>query len=169
MPMICEPGQHHWIPHDAGYGWVVCEKCATLGVCKGCREGDATLPDIFCLAHQGMPPTVFLTHRLLAARLVVLAGTIPGALWHADAQGEWAVVGVSEGIEVSCWHAATYNAWKVQVYLVDRVAPVFLADGAYPALTVRSARPGMWMMTIRDAISWRDALPVETESGCDVG
>ncbi len=169
--MICETGAHHWVPHDAGCGWVGCAHCGIPAVCKGCWGNDPALPDVFCPAHQEMPRSVIFTYRIIAARLVVLAGTVPGHLWHSEAAGEWLSVRVMGIVVVSLWHAAMHNAWRVRVYPPASDVPVFLADGSYPALVVHSARPGPWMMVLRDAVSWRDAIEVESDSElvCGVG
>ncbi len=149
--------------------WVVCLRCGTPGMCKGClaQQGRpcAGLPDIFCTLHAGdVPAPIPPTYAEVAQRLVHLAGTLPAALWHLDAPGRcaWAVV-LWDGYQVQVTHGIHANHWRLVVYRSGQDAPVFLAEGPSDTLVVGCVQPGAWLVDVLAAVTWRDAA----EGGCD--
>lgn len=159
---VCPADGHLWMRGYQGeLAWVVCLRCGTPGVCKGClaARGDAVagLPDIYCTLHAASRCDVLPSAVEVARRLVCLAGTIPSALWHLDrsARCERAVV-LREGYQVHVTHATHCNHWRLVVYRSGQDAPVFFAEGRSDALHLGSVQPGVWMTDVLAAVTWRD-------------
>jgi hypothetical protein len=141
--------------------WVVCLRCGTPGVCKGCLAARgasvAGFPDIYCTVHAVGGEVATVSYGEVARRLVHLAGTIPLAFWYLDqaARCERAVV-LRDGYQVHVRHATNENHWRLVVYLSGQDAPVFFAEGRSDALCLGSVQPGVWMTDVLAAVTWRD-------------
>lgn len=158
---VCPADGHLWMRGYQGeLAWVVCLRCGTPGVCKGCLAARGAsvvgLPDVYCAVHG--PGTVgTLSYGEVARRLVHLAGTIPATLWQHDhvARCERAVV-LRDGYQVHVTHSTHRNQWRLVVYRSGQDAPVCFAEGPSHALQVGAVQPGAWLTDVLATVTWRD-------------